>query len=386
MGPLSSLRIVEFAGIGPGPMCAMALADLGATVLRLDRPQPVDLGIPKPRRFDLLLRGRKSIPVDLKSPEGAALALALVERADAIIEGFRPGVMERLGLGPDVCLSRNPRLVYGRMTGWGQTGTLAQSAGHDINYIAISGALDTIGRKGAPPTPPLNLVGDYAGAIYHAFGIVSGVVSARATGLGQVVDTSIAETAAHLMTLNYGLAAARMFSAERGDNILDGGAPYYDAYECKDGKFIAIGAIEERFFTELITRLGFDPEEFPSRLDPSRRDEMRQVFAKKFLEKSRDEWRGELEGADACFAPVLSVSEAPRHPHYRSRSFFQEIDGIVQPGPVPAFSRTIADKPAAPQADRAGNLADALDGWLAPEAVVRAFERTRQRESKPQRR
>jgi len=369
MGPLKSLKIVEFAGIGPGPMAAMALADLGATVLRLDRKEPSGLGISKPPRFDLLLRGRKRLALDLKKPENVSLVLELLESADAIIEGFRPGVMERLGLVPDVCLERNPRLVYGRMTGWGQTGPLAQSAAHDINYIAISGVLDAIGRPEAPPTPPLNLVGDYAGAIYLAFGIVSAVLSSRETGQGQVVDASISESSAHLMTHAFGMAAAGFRSGGRGGSILDGSEPYYDSYACMDGKYVSIGAIETKFFIELVTRLGFDHKYFPKQGDVERREEMRQAFAEKFLEKTREEWCSLLGGTDACFAPVLSLSEAAEHPQYASRSYFYEIDGIVQPGPVPRLSRAVPQKPAPPQTVPYENLADGLANWLPPHRI-----------------
>lgn len=376
MGPLGSLKILEFAGIGPGPMCAMALSDLGASVLRLDRTEQVDLGIRKPVRFDYLLRGRKRLAVDLKSKQDVALVLELVEQADALIEAFRPGTMERLGLGPEVCLARNPRLVYGRMTGWGQTGPLARAAAHDINYIAISGALDAIGRKGGPPTAPLNLLGDYAGAIYMAFGILAGIVSSRENGKGQVVDTSIADTTAHLMTHSYGLTAGALVSPERGTNILDGGVPYYDTYECKDGKFVSIGALEGKFFRELIVRLGFDPATFPAQSDAARRDEMRQAFSDRFREKTRDEWSAELEGTDACFAPVLTAAEAASHPHYRARSSFVEISGLHQPAPVPFFSETVPAIPTPPQEPGAHSLASVLDGWLPP-ATVRRIEHER---------
>lgn len=369
MGPLASLKIIEFAGIGPGPMCAMALADLGATVLRLDRKEPSGLGISKPPRFDLLLRGRKRLALDLKKPENISLVLELVENADAIIEGFRPGVMERLGLGPDVCLGRNPRLVYGRMTGWGQTGPLAQSAAHDINYIAISGVLDAIGRADAPPTPPLNLVGDYAGAIYLALGIVSAVLNSRETGQGQVVDASISEGAAYLMTHAFGMAAAGFPSGGRGSSILDGSEPYYDSYACKDGKYVSIGAIEPKFFADLLTRMGFDPETFPKQGDAARRSEMRQAFADKFLEKTRDDWCALLEGTDACFAPVLALSEVAEHPQYAARDFFHESDGIVQPGPVPRFSHTVPRVPTPPQTEPFDDPADVLGDWLVPERI-----------------
>ncbi len=367
MGPLSSLKVLEFAGVGPGPMCAMALADLGATVLRLDRKEPSGLGIRKPPRFDLLLRGRQRLALDLKKAENVALVLDLVESADAIIEGFRPGVMERLGLGPETCLARNPRLVYGRMTGWGQTGPLAQAAAHDINYIAISGVLDAIGRPDGPPTPPLNLVGDYAGALYLALGIVSAVLSSRETGEGQVVDASISEGAAHLMTHAFGLAAAGSPAGGRGKSVLDGSEPYYDSYVCKDGKYVAIGAIETKFFNDLVTRLGFDPATFPRQGDPQRRDEMRQAFARRFLEKTREEWCALLEGTDACFAPVLTLSEVPDHPQHAARGFFQEIDGIAQPGPVPRFSRTVPGIPSPPQTEPFEDPAEILAKWQGPD-------------------
>ena len=337
--------------------------------------EPSGLGIGKPPRFDILLRGRKRVAVDLKTPEGTALALELIERADAVIEGFRPGVMERLGLGPDICFAHNPRLVYGRMTGWGQTGPLAQSAAHDINYIAISGALDAIARRGAAPTPPLNLVGDYSAAIYLAFGMVSAILSSRETGQGQVVDASIAEAAAHLMTHAFGMAAAGLSSGERGTNLLDGGVPYYDSYLCKDGKYVSIGAIEGKFFNELLTRIGFDPKTFPPQRDAPRHDEMRQAFACKFLEKSRDEWCLIHEGSDSCFAPVLSVTEAAEHQQYAARAFFREIDGIVQPGPVPAFSLTVPQTPSPPQTDPYANAAEALGGWL-PADRIKQFYRS----------
>lgn len=364
MGPLSSLKVIEFAGVGPGPMCAMVLADLGATVLRLDRKEPSGLGISKPPRFDLLLRGRQRLALDLKKPENVTLVLELIESADAIVEGFRPGVMERLGLGPDICLARNPRLVYGRMTGWGQTGPFAQAAAHDINYIAISGVLDAIGRPDAPPTPPLNLVGDYSGALYLALGIVSAVLNSRETGQGQVVDASISEGAAHLMTHAFGMAAAGFPAGGRGKNVLDGSEPYYDSYLCEDGKYVAIGAIEAKFFNDLVTRLGFDPATFPKQGDPARRQEMREAFVAKFREKPRDEWCALLEGTDACFAPVLTLSEVADHPQHTSRNFFQEIDGIVQPGPVPRFSRTIPRVPTPPQTEPFDDPAEALAMWL----------------------
>jgi alpha-methylacyl-CoA racemase len=288
MGPLAGVRIVEFAGIGPGPFCCMLLADLGATVLRVDRTEPSGLGLDKPPQFDLLLRGRRRVALDLKSPKGVARALALIERADALVEGFRPGVMERLGLSPEVCLARNPRLVYGRMTGWGQTGPLARAVGHDLNYIAVAGALAAFGRKGGLPAPPLNLVGDFAGALYLALGMLAAMLEARASGQGQVVDAAMVETASHLLTMFHGLRAAGDWSLERGGNVLDGGAFYYDCYECADGKLISVAAIEDKFYRQLLEGLDLDPNAFPSRRDRSRAAEARALIAARFRSRSRD--------------------------------------------------------------------------------------------------
>ena len=268
MGPLAGIKIVELTGIGPGPMCAMLLADLGATVLRIDRPEPSDLGVPRPLRYDLLLRGRQCLALDLKHPEGKTLALRLIERADALIEGFRPGVTERLGLGPEDCLARNPRLVYGRVTGWGQEGPLAQAAGHDLNYIALAGAVHALGRQGQPPTPPLNLIGDFGGgALYLAFGLVCGILEAQRSGRGQVVDAAMVDGAASLMTGFFGMMAAGLGSHERGTNILDTGAHFYEVYECADGRWISVAAIEGKFYTELLRRLDIEPATMPPQMD-----------------------------------------------------------------------------------------------------------------------
>ena len=311
MGPLANLRIVEFAGIGPGPFCAMLLAELGAKVIRIERKEASGLGVPKPPRYDLLLRGRKAFALDLKRDEGVEAALRLVDKADALIEGFRPGVMERLGLGPEALLARNPRLVYGRMTGWGQDGPLALAAGHDLNYIAIGGALHSIGRPGAPPSPPLNLVGDYAGGLYLAFGIVSAILSARESGVGQVVDAAVCDASAHLMTSFFGQAAAGVFSAERGTNVVDGGAPYYDVYECKDGRYASVAAIEPKFFAELLRRLGLEASTFPAQNDRSRWSEARRILASTFKTRSRDEWSELLQSS--------SVRASRRCSHWRKR-------------------------------------------------------------------
>jgi alpha-methylacyl-CoA racemase len=341
MGPLTGRKIVELAGIGPGPYCAMLLAELGADVVRVDRTTDANLGIAKPTRYDLYNRSRRSIAVDLKKPESVEAVLRLVAQADALIEGFRPGVTERLGLGPDVCLARNPRLVYGRMTGWGQTGPLSQAAGHDWNYIAITGALHPIGREGQPPTPPLNLVGDFGGgSMFLALGIVAAMLEAERSGRGQVVDAAITDGAASLMTLFYGMHGAGSWIDERASNILDTAAPFGEIYETKDGKFVSVLAIEPKFYAELVSRMGLDPATLPHQYDRSQWPAMKARFAEVFKTKTRAEWCAILEGTDACFGPVLSLTEAPSHPHNVARGTFVEIDGVVQPAAAPRFSRT----------------------------------------------
>jgi alpha-methylacyl-CoA racemase len=362
MGPLQGTRIVELAGIGPGPMCAMLLADLGATVLRIERKNPVELGSSRPLPYNLLLRNRRSVALDLKQPAAVELVLRLLSRADALIEGFRPGVTERLGLGPDVCLHRNPRLVYGRVTGWGQDGPLAQAAGHDLNYIALTGALHAIGRKGAPPTPPLNLLGDYAGgSLYLAFGILAAMLEARSSGKGQVVDAAMVDGAASLMTSAFGLYAGGLMSLERGTNATDSGAYYYDVYQCADGEWISIAPIEGRFHAELLRRIGVDPEEIGDQHDRSQWEHARATLARVFKTRTRSQWCELLEGSDACFAPVLSMAEAPQHPHLAARGTFIDIGGVVQPAPAPRFSRTTLETPTPPEPADAER---ALDGWL----------------------
>jgi len=367
MGPLKGVKIVELAGIGPGPMCAMLLADLGATVLRVDRKEQVDLGTPRPLEFNLLLRNRKSIALDLKQRAAVDLVLGLVGKADALIEGFRPGVTERLGLGPTECLRRNPKLVYGRMTGWGQSGPLAHAAGHDLNYIALTGALHAIGRRGAVPTPPLNLLGDYAGgSLYLAMGILAAIIEARRSGHGQVVDSAIVDGTASLLTSAFGMYGAGLFSLERGTNSLDSGAHYYDVYECADGEWISVAAIEERFYAELLRILGISPGEIGTQRDRKNWARGKELFARAFRSKTRDEWCRLLEGTDACFAPVLSMAEAPLHAQVKARKTFIEVGGIEQPAPAPRFSRTPPDKPTPPEAPDADR---ALEGWLAPEEI-----------------
>jgi len=364
MGPLAGLKVVEFAGIGPAPMCAMLLADLGATVLRVDRTAPSGLGLARPLKYDLLLRNRRSIALDLKKPEAVDLALRLIETSDVLIEGFRPGVMERLGLGPEPCQARNGRLVYGRLTGWGQTGPLAQAAAHDINYIAITGALAAIGRRGQPPTPPLNLVGDFAGgSLYLALGILGALWERERSGKGQVVDAAITDGAASLLTSLFGTRQAGLAVAERGANHADSGAFFYDTYECSDGGFVSIGAIEGKFWADLGKRLGIDLSDFPPQADRSRWPEGHRRLAEIFRTKTREEWTALLEGTDVCFAPVLDLLEAPAHPHNQARGTFVEVDGVVQPAPAPRFSRTVPAMPV-PPAPVADDPIGALAGWL----------------------
>lgn len=363
MGPLADIRVVEFAGIGPGPMCAMLLADMGATVLRLERRSPSGLGVPKAARFDLLNRGRLSASIDLKHREGIALALDLVARADALIEGFRPGTMERLGLGPAACLERNPGLVYGRVTGWGQEGPLARAAGHDLNYIGLTGVLDAIGRAGQPPTPPLNLIGDFAGgSLYLALGIVCALLEKQRSGQGQVVDAAMIDGATSLATVFFGLRAAGLLKEQRGTNVLDSGAPYYDVYCCQDGKYVAVAPIESKFRSEFYRLVGLDERQLPDASDRTNWPAIRQTVASTLATRTQAQWCALLEGSDACFGPVLSFAEAPQHRHHQARRTFVEIDGIVQPAPAPRFSRT---KPALPiPPEPAGHSTErALTDW-----------------------
>jgi len=366
-GPLRGLRIIEFAGAGPGPMGAMLLADLGARVLRIERREPVELGVKRPRRYDLLLRNRGSIALDLKDARSIALVLNLVSKADALIEGFRPGVMERLGLGPDNCLEHNPRLVYGRVTGWGQSGPLAQTAGHDLGYIAITGVLHAIGRRGAPPTVPLNLIGDYGGGgLYLALGILAGILEARTSGQGQVVDAAIVDCTASLATTFYGMQAAGMLQAERGSNLIDSGSHFYDVYECADGEWLSVGPIETRFYTVMLKHLGIESSELGEQLDPASWQRAKAVLSEKFRTRTRDEWTRLFAGSDACVAPVLRWDEAPQHPHLAERGTFVTIDGVTQPAPAPRFSRTPPQLPSPPTAP----TADALAEWSSPEEIA----------------
>ncbi len=338
MGPLDGYRILEVAGIGPGPFCAMVLSDLGAEVVRIDRLAYAGRG----SKFDVLNRGRRSLAMDLKRPEATAAVLDMVEQADGLIEGFRPGVMERLGLGPDVCLERNPKLVFGRMTGWGQSGTIAHAAGHDINYIALSGVLHSIGNRGEKPVPPLNLVGDFGGGgMLLALGIVAGLLEAQTSGKGQVVDAAMTDGSALLLAAVVGMHGAGAWTDERGSNMLDSGAHFYDTYECADGEYVSIGSIEPQFYSLLLEKTGLDGAEWEGHLqNRDRWPELKAKLAEVFRTKTRDEWCETMEGSDVCFAPVLRIGEAIAHPHNESRETFVEVDGVPQPAPAPRFSRT----------------------------------------------
>ena len=370
MGPLQGLRVIELAGIGPCPMCAMLLAELGADVVRVERPADSGLGIGMAPEFHLLNRSRPGIAVDLKHPDGVETVLRLVESADALIEGFRPGVAERLGLGPEACAARNPRLVFGRVTGWGQHGPLARSAGHDLNYIALTGALDAIGRRGAPPTPPLNLVGDFGGgALYLALGVVAALHEARESGKGQTVDAAMIDGAASLMTSAYALRAAGVSDAPRGENILDSGAHFYDVYETSDGRHVSVAPVEPKFYAELLQRIGLEPGDAPHSADRSDWPESKARLAALFRTRTRDEWCAILEGTDACFAPVLGMDEAHRHPHNAERGTFVERDGIVQPNAAPRFSRTPGGIRCSPPASGSGTRSVLADWGFGAEEI-----------------
>jgi alpha-methylacyl-CoA racemase len=355
-GPLADLRIVEFAGIGPAPFCAMLLADLGADVIRIDRRDGPQYG-----RFDVNFRSRRSVALDLKNPAATAACMKLLDRADALIEGFRPGIMEKFGLGPEVVLARNPKIIYGRATGWGQTGPLADAAGHDINYIALSGALHAIGPAGQPVIP-LNLVGDYGGgALYLALGLLAGIHHARATGIGQVVDSAMTDGAISMLGIVLGNMAAGSWLDRRAANIIDGGSHFYNVYQCADGEWVAIAAIEPKFYALLREKAGLSDPEFDAQLDRGRWPALRRKAADVFRTRTRAEWCGLLEGTDVCFAPVLALSEAATHPHNAARGTFVSVDGVVQPAPVPVFSATpgaIQRPPAAPGQHNEEALAD----------------------------
>ena len=337
MGPLKGLKIIEMAGIGPGPFCGMVLAELGAEIIRVDRASAIGTG----SKQEPSNRGKKSIAVDLKAKEGVEVVLKLIETADAIFEGFRPGVMERLGIGPEVCLARNDRIVFGRMTGWGQEGPLANAAGHDINYISLSGALAAIGRPGSPPVPPLNLIGDFGGGgMLLALGLVAALLESKESKKGQVVDAAMTDGSALLMTMIYSMQSSGMWKTTMGSNLLDGGSHFYDTYECKDRKFISIGSIEPQFYALLCQIAELDEKVFSKQMSRDLWPEQKEEIKKVFLKKTRDEWCELMEGTDVCFAPVLDMSEAPQHPHNKERKTFIDLEGVTQPAPAPRFSRT----------------------------------------------
>jgi alpha-methylacyl-CoA racemase len=358
-GPLTGIKVLEFEAIGPGPFAGMLLADMGADVLVVDRPASSDLGLKRERWYDVMMRGKRSVTLDLKSSKEPALEL--IARADALIEGFRPGVMERLGLGPEVALARNPKLVYGRMTGWGQDGPLAARAGHDINYIALAGVLHAFGRSGEAPVPPLNLVGDFGGGgMLLGFGIACALIEANRSGQGQVVDAAMVEGASLLAAMFHGFLKVNQWSETRGSNILDTGAPWYDVYETKDGKYVSIGSIESKFYDELLSRLQLN--DVPPQHDRARWSQMREMFRNTFKSRTREEWTRLFEGSDACFAPVLSFSEAREHAHSKAREAYVEVANVKQPAPAPRFSRTPGRVRGAPPGRGEGGR-EALHDW-----------------------
>jgi alpha-methylacyl-CoA racemase len=370
MGPLEGFRIIEIGGIGPGPYCAMVLADMGAEVVRVVRPGPDPLVSDASR--DLLSRGRRSACIDLKRPEGVATVLRLAERADGLFEGFRPGVMERLGLGPDICLERNPRLVYGRMTGFGQEGPLSQAAGHDINYIALAGVLAHIGRAGQPPTPPLNLIGDFGGGgLLLAFGMVCALLERERSGKGQVVDAAMVDGAAALMTIFHGAQQSGFWKDEAGTNMLDSGTPWYDVYETADGKYVSIGSIEPQFYAQLLRYTGLETEDLPGQHDVEGWPVLRERLAQVFRSRTRDEWCAIMEGTDVCFAPVLTMAEAREHPHAKARGAFVKVAGVGQPRPAPRFSRTDSGIQSPPVRGGADTDEVLADFGFAPDEIAR---------------
>jgi alpha-methylacyl-CoA racemase len=371
-GPLSGYRVIEIAGIGPGPFAAMMLADMGADVVRVERAQSVRGAAPDGPHFDVLLRGRRNVAIDLKHTDGVATLLDLVESADALIEGFRPGVMERLGVGPDVCLDRNPKLVYGRMTGWGQDGPYAPAAGHDINYISLAGALAHFGRAGEPPVPPLNMVGDFGGGgMFLAFGVVCALLEAQRSGRGQVVDTAMVDGAAVLMSMFWAFRTIGAFDEQaRGTNLLDTGAHFYDVYRCADGTYVSVGSIEPQFYAELLRLTGLDGDaEFAKQMEKAEWSALKERLSAVFAQKTRAEWCELMEGTDVCFAPVLTMTEAAAHPHNVARGTFVELAGTMQPAPAPRFSRTTAEVER-PPAHAGQHTSDVLLDWgIAKERV-----------------
>ncbi|EDT43838.1 CaiB/BaiF CoA transferase family protein [Burkholderia ambifaria] len=368
-GALEGLRVIEFAGLGPAPFCCMMLSDHGADVLRIVRPRD-DGQEAHADPHDVLARGRRTVPLDLHRPSAVDAALALIAHSDVLVEGFRPGVMERLGLGPDVCLAVNPKLIYGRMTGWGQVGPLAHAAGHDINYIAISGALHAIGRPGDAPVPPMNLIGDFGGGgMMLAFGVMAALHEMRRSGRGQVIDVAMTDGSALLSAMMYGMKSSGHWTSRRGENLLDGGAPFYDTYACADGKYIAIGAIEPQFYAELRERCGIEDPLFDVQMDTARWPLLKLRLADVFRTRTRTEWCALLEGSDACFAPVLDWDEAPEHPHNRMRGAFVSLESVIQPAAAPRFSRTPA---AEPRSQTIVALDDALGLWASSQRPSQA--------------
>jgi alpha-methylacyl-CoA racemase len=375
-GPLSGYRIIEIAGIGPGPFAAMLLADMGADVIRIERAAAVRDPLPDGAHYDVLLRGRRNVAVDLKHPDGVEALLSLVESADALIEGFRPGVMERLGVGPDVCLARNPKLVFGRMTGWGQDGPYAQAAGHDINYIALAGALAHFGRAGGPPVPPLNMVGDFGGGgMFLAYGVVCALLEAQRSGRGQVVDTAMVDGAAVLMSMFWAFKAIGAHDENaRGTNLLDTGAHFYDVYRCSDGEYISVGSIEPQFYAELLRLTGLDgDEQFAKQMDRTEWPALKSRLTELFAQRTRAEWCELMETTDVCFAPVLTMSEAAEHPHNVERGTFVEIAGTMQPAPAPRFSRTTAQV-SRPPAHAGADTRAVLAEWGVSDDRIAAWE------------
>ncbi len=371
-GPLHGLRVIELAGIGPGPMACMLLADLGADVVRIDRLEASGLGVPMAPRFDVNARGRRSVALDLKQAAGVNVALRLIDRADVLIEGFRPGVAERLGLGPDVCSARNPGLVYGRMTGFGQTGPMAPMAGHDLNYIALTGVLDAIGPADGGPVPPLNLVGDYGGgALYLAFGVMAALYERQRSGRGQVVDAAMVDGAASLASIFHGLRAAGQWGDARGANLLDGGAPFYATYRCADDRWLAVGALEPKFFAAFADTIGLDRRFVATQYDRRTWPELREAIAAILLTQPRDDWAARFDGSDACVTPVLSLAEAPQHAHAQARGAYVNVDGVVQPGPAPRFSCSVPGEPRpSPAVGEQGAAVLAEAGFGADEIAV----------------
>ena len=369
-GPLSGIRVIELAGMGPVPFCGMLLGDMGADVLRIDRVEPSGNGIDMSERFDLRGRNKRSAKINLKSPKGREIFMRLVGGADILLEGFRPGVVERLGIGPDDCFAVRSQLVYGRATGFGQDGVLAQSAGHDINYIALTGALAMIGQKDGPPTPPLNLVGDYGGgALYLAFGVMCALQEARRAGKGQVVDAAMVDGVTSLLAIFHGLRQAGQLSGPRGTNVLDGGAPYYTTYETRDGQHVAVGALESRFYEILLERLELDPADIPNRADRSRWPELRSAIADRFRKRTRDDWIQVFKDSDACVTPVLSLEEAEQYSHNRTRELFIDFAGLKHPAPAPRLKRTPGEL-RRPPAIAGADTIEALSDWGIEESEI----------------